>query len=655
MTKKIHGKTFFVLSAFGFLTLASCGLTFRNASTSPSASPSSDATTSTPSPTSSTPTSSNQSTPTSTSLPSSTSTSVDSGMSLTLSLKNNSITEGLSFLSGCQPTITYHNGTSLETLALTDTDLTYTLTKGTTSYGVSSLLPVGSYGVKVKSASKKVSTDIVSFSVVASNPVSATEGHGYVSKDVSSSSVSNYTNLSALGQSPLGSKGTKKILVVPVYFTGGTSFTSSELTAISDAYNGAASSTGWQSLSSFYQTSSYGSLDIVATIASAYRCTQTESQFQSAAVSSGYEQTVAKLGNTILTSLASSLTLSNYDADQDGYLDGFEMVYKGTKTWDGQDGSATEVWWNYTSFSSQGKGTSASPKTGIFFWSQYSLLTDNFYSPNIDCHTLIHETGHMLGLDDYYSYDDDGSPTAMCDMMDFNIGDHNAYSKMLLGWIKPKYIDGSESDFTLSLSSFTEKGDCIVLRNTSTDPWNQTPFDEYLLLQYYTPTGLNELDATGYPEWANYGVGGLYKKAGLQVFHVDSRVATTYGEYTDSLSTSGIFLPENNTPSYAVDIEASLKNGKTTYNSPYKKLKALPATGKDVYMNENNYKSYLGAQTTLFGTASYGCGSTFYDSYAMSALFANGTSFDDGSTLNYNFNVQEQTDSSITLHFVKTA
>jgi hypothetical protein len=269
---------------------------------------------------------------------------------------------------------------------------------------------------------------------------------------------------------------------------------------------------------------------------------------------------------------------------------------------------------------------------------------------------LIHETGHMLGLDDYYSYDRDGSPAGMCDMMDFNIGDHNGYSKMLLGWIKPRFVDGSESDFTLSLSSFTENGDCIILRNTSTDPWNKTPFDEYLLLQYYTPTGLNEKDAAGYPEWRAAGQGGLYKQPGLQLFHVDSRVTTAQGDYTDALSpTTSLILPASNTPSSSLDIEATLKNGNVTYNSPYKKIKALPATGLDVYMNKDNYRAYLGEQTTLFGTSAYGCGSSFYDSYAMSALFANGTSFDDGSTLNYNFSVQEQTDSSITLHFVKTA
>ena len=49
---------------------------------------------------------------------------------------------------------------------------------------------------------------------------------------------------------------------------------------------------------------------------------------------------------------------------------------------------------------------------------------------------------------DYYNYDagDESSttpylaPAGCLDMMDFNIGDHMAYSKFLLGWIEPTVI-----------------------------------------------------------------------------------------------------------------------------------------------------------------------------------------------------------------------
>ena len=88
--------------------------------------------------------------------------------------------------------------------------------------------------------------------------------------DFPSFSVSNHSNLTALGQKSLTSIGEKHILVLPVYFTNTDSFSSSELSTINNAYNGQASATGWQSLQSFYETSSYGQLSIDATILDPY-------------------------------------------------------------------------------------------------------------------------------------------------------------------------------------------------------------------------------------------------------------------------------------------------------------------------------------------------------------------------------------------------
>ena len=76
-----------------------------------------------------------------------------------------------------------------------------------------------------------------------------------------------------------------------------------------------------------------------------------------------------------------------------------------------------------------------------------------------DARTYIHETGHMLGLIDYYS-DNSSAPAGMVDMMDFNIGDHNAYSKFSLGWVNPR-IATKSGEYTLK--PFQENGDCIIV------------------------------------------------------------------------------------------------------------------------------------------------------------------------------------------------
>jgi M6 family metalloprotease-like protein len=365
------------------------------------------------------------------------------------------------------------------------------------------------------------------------------------------------------------------------------------------------------------------------------------------------------LANTIIASLASKYTLSDYDANDDGYLDGFEMVYKSSYEWDGETAS-TEVWWNYTGFDDQGAGTVSSPKCGLFFFSEFTMISNGYYNPDIDCHTLIHESGHMLGLDDYYSYDDSPKeyPCGMADMMDHNIGDHNAFSKMLLGWVSPWVVDGTSSNFSITLNSFADTGDCILLRNTSSDPWNGTPYDEYLILQYFTPTNLNYLDSVnGYPEFSGAGTGGLYKKAGLQVFHVDARTinlaVSSYSKlsYSDKIDENSMIVASN-TGSTSINVSKTASSGDWAYDSPYRLIKAIPATGKDIFSGSNGY-NYLGYQKALFGTSAFSCGSTTYTNSSMSALFTNGTKFNDGSTLDYSFSVTAQSDSTITLAFNK--
>ncbi len=98
--------------------------------------------------------------------------------------------------------------------------------------------------------------------------------------------------------------------------------------------------------------------------------------------------------------------------------------------------------------------------------------------------------------------------------MDANILDHNSLSKYNLGWVTP--IVG-ETNQTYTLKPFENNGDCLILASN----FNGSCFDEYFLLEYYTPTGLNELDSnTRYENNYPYG----FSKNGLKILHVDQRV-----------------------------------------------------------------------------------------------------------------------------------
>ena len=113
--------------------------------------------------------------------------------------------------------------------------------------------------------------------------------------------------------------------------------------------------------------------------------------------------------------------------------------------------------------------------------------------------TLIHETGHLLGLMDYYDTefgDRVSGGLGGADMMDDSVGDHCSFSKQELGWIEPVRIEGSGE---YALRSFPETGDALLLAkpNAKVSLLDRlagiTAIEqyEYLLIDLYTPDGLN--------------------------------------------------------------------------------------------------------------------------------------------------------------------
>ena len=188
--------------------------------------------------------------------------------------------------------------------------------------------------------------------------------------------------------------------------------------------------------------------------------------------------------------------------------------------------------------SNQANKTSPAAKT--FFWASYDFMYDestaytktgkSSYGTgdcshcNVDAHTFIHEMGHVLGLEDYYDY----HTTQLCpgggfSMQDWNMGGHDPYSVMAYGWADP-YIPTATT--TITLNDFQSSHDVILLANHTVD----SPFDEYLLIEYYTPTGLNELDSKY--DYARYDHGP--NTAGIRVWHIDGRLT-----YVTSVSQSG--------------------------------------------------------------------------------------------------------------------
>lgn len=492
----------------------------------------------------------------------------------------------------------------------------------------------------------------------------ATGGTTYKTPTYTSSMTKENLNVTNVGLASglhyLPSTGDVKLLVVPIATTD-YSFTSSELDLLEKGFFGSADETGWQSVASYYETSSYGNLHITGEVTETLKLKYTAAALE-ASMSNGDSGTLtSNLLLSVLDTLEEDYDLTEYDTNNDGYIDAVWLVY--APPYD----TSSDLYWAYTTWAFS-DSTFDGKYASLYSWASKDFLTAGGYKSGLltylaDAHTYIHETGHMLGLDDYYSYDADysrsnpsgnaDSPVGGVDMMDFNIGDHDSYSKYLLGWETPTVITEEyleANSYQLTLSSFTETGQAYLLPLYNSDgevDYNETPFDEYLLVEYYTPTGLNEKDS----EHVYTGNLGTYTQPGVLVYHVDARIGKMKPVSQTELQWDGYAYDRlsspnsewavyyiytyiyNNTASYCYD-QSLVDTGLSFYRG--RLISLLPATGKRIDGLKTGYSS---------NTSLYTAGSSFDSSVYSTFLF------DDGSSPKFGFKVNTTSSSDCTLTF----
>ncbi len=331
------------------------------------------------------------------------------------------------------------------------------------------------------------------------------------------------TVLSSYSKVPMPSTGNSKILVIPVEYSD-YQFDNGYETMLQNAFFGKAENTDWQSVSSYYYESSNGLLNIEGAVSPKVSIDMTLAEAKS-----GTATTVSNsVLSSALTTLSSSIELSDYDSNGDGYIDAVWLVNSAPYSSSYSISWAFTYWFTDSSTTFDGMKANSYAWASIEFLERYVIDTTVSYGYNADCHTMIHETGHLLGLDDYYSYDYDGSsPAGRVDMMDANVGDHMAYSKYLLGWIEPtvlttKYLESVNNQVVIYPPENSENTAYIlpIQSEGKKADFNNTPFDEYLMIEFYTPTGLNERDS----EYSYSRTTKEYTKPGVLVYHVNSRI-----------------------------------------------------------------------------------------------------------------------------------
>lgn len=363
------------------------------------------------------------------------------------------------------------------------------------------------------------------------------------------------------GDYDMPSLGESKLLVIPVKISNYSSVaTSSTKKDIEKAFFGDSDETGWESLASFYEKSSFGKLKISGFVTDWWDCGYSTSQIASFTDSSSknFDPTVRLMKEAVSWYKSAYKSKgTEFDSNKDGLIDGVWLVYS-APDYSKAPTLDNDVFWAYTYSDYSLTSTYLSNPLGYrYCWASYDFMYAGYGASQVDTHTYIHETGHLLGLDDYYVAKTDSSikrnysPVGGIDMMDNNIIDHDSFSKMALGWVSP--IDGSKGG-TFTLSPFTESGDCLII--PSDGGWNGSPFDEYILVEFYSPTGLNKKDSDS----AYKGNGGTlrgFTNYGVRIFHVDARMAliTTKGvqRYCDrviSSSTEATVLAHSNSGAY---------------------------------------------------------------------------------------------------------
>ena len=433
------------------------------------------------------------------------------------------------------------------------------------------------------------------------------------------------------------SLGNVNVLVVPIAFTDSTVDNGvSGTNIINDletVFNGTKEETGWHSVSSYFKECSYGALNLSFTVAPTwYQYEKSKSVMGVADTST----TISAVTSSVewYRSQYSSSNCKEFDSDSNGYIDCVFLVYAEKDYASGR--TSYDNFWAYTFWTQQNNRNVSKPNANTFIWMSYDFMYGDMGGSSLidlDSHTFVHEYGHAMGLNDYYDYGGNEAPAGGFDMQDFNVGDHNPFSKMSLGWSKPYVVDGNARITIKPHSKYANQ--TILLASGGYNGWNKSPFDEYILIEFYTPEGLNYFDSHN-DTFGGYPMG--TKDIGLRVYHVDCRLYGVYNGYLQGYATS-----INSGYLYLVAATNTTSGDHVSQISEavnYRQVHLLSQSGTDRMKNKQMFNSVdLFTEGDTFSMSDY------------SSFFYNKGKFNDNSTLGFSFYVENIAADGATIRF----
>ena len=490
--------------------------------------------------------------------------------------------------------------------------------------------------------------------------------HNDLDKVELSSNYQNYVDNNTYPFSNCPLEGEPKLLIIPIWFTDSTSFISSSKKGtvrsdISKAYFGSTTETGWHSVKSYYEAESSGIVSLSGVVSDWYECGKSYNYFADDGEATC--DLVIEASDWYFNN--SGASKRDFDSDGNGYLDGVMLIYAAPNYVNLNDRNASNLWAYCYWLQDPDLNNRYYPGPNVFFWASYDFMySSGTYARNktgksqygfgdtshcsVDAHTYIHEMGHVFGLEDYYDYSEaEYCPAGGLTMQDLNVGGHDPFSVMALGWANP-YIP--QNSCTITLGSFQSTHDLILL----TPEFNvyNSPFDEYILLELYTPTGLNSFD-TAYSYLGN-SIYRLPNAFGIRIWHIDARL---------------VHITSSNIVNQQI---VNVKENQITTNPDYNSRYGVTLAFSNTY-NDTNYGSILGSAyydynilqlirksstethrtVSMFSSGDlFKAGSTFSLS-EYSRQFVKGSKMNSGAAFGWNVSITSCTSSSATIELTK--
>lgn len=300
----------------------------------------------------------------------------------------------------------------------------------------------------------------------------------------------------------LPATGTPKFPVFLVDFSDYPHYADQTTTEVAGGFNGPGynSQYPYSSLRGYYYNSSNQKLTTSAYVYGWYRAAHPRSY---------YTANPSLLVKEVMTAYNGAINYANFDANSDGYLDAVFIKWTGPNTGWGS------TWWAWQSGSFDDTYVLDGKKVHKWVWSWYGGWgsgVNHKYYPRVD----IHESGHLLGLPDLYDYTDTTYPKGGVggyDMMDANYGDHNGWSKFMLGWTNAFLVQTPAEASNINMAA---SGAPVLV-----GPWRWGSMGENYVVQY-VKSGVGNYPS-GYP-------------SGVQIWHVDSSLNAAGKSYNFSNS-----------------------------------------------------------------------------------------------------------------------